>query len=188
MVIKAVIRGSDMFDGIFCKLKSIIGFKIMSTQNWYGDPRIYFCTTSAHDLYPYPPVEYSYVEYNLNGYYVNPNEYVIKGRSVNSDYLPVDWDFQGYDGIDWVTLNKSRGNALKRNEFRSFSIKTKKYFLSFRIQSQGRDSYGNWFLCFESIEVYGLLSDFPHGMIEKTLSPEIHFDILELILISLIWS
>ena len=131
------------------------------------DPKAYFCETSAHDLYPVQPYPYQYIEIQLYGYYVNPSEYVLKGRSYNSLNLPTNWDFLGFDGKKWVILNETRNDALYQNTLRSFNVYSKKYFSSFRLQMQGKTTSGDWHLAIESIEVYGKLTDNMLGMLKN---------------------
>ena len=150
-------KGNNQLNGIFCSLKNTITVNKASNQTWYGYPNDYFCATSAHNTYPIEPYPYQYIEIQLNGNYAKPTEYVLKGRSINNEILPVNWDFLGFDGTTWIVLKESRNDKLTQNTIRSYSLTTEIFFSAFRMKMQGKDSWQEWHLCIESIEIYGTL-------------------------------
>lgn len=164
MVTKLFTKGDDQLNGIFCSLKNTITVNKASNQRWNNNlnPNVYFCKTDPHDIYPIDPYQCQYIEFQLNGYYVKPNEYVLKGRSVHGYNLPKDWNFLGFNGDKWVILNETRDDILYQNAFRSYNLYSKQFFSAFRLQTQGITTSGDWHLCIESIEVYGVLSTNPH--------------------------
>ena len=71
MTTKTFAKGNDQFNGIFCSFKDKISVSKASSQTWDAnrDPKLYFCSRSAHDIYPIQPYPYQYIEIQLNGFF-----------------------------------------------------------------------------------------------------------------------
>ena len=156
------IKGTNQLNGILCYIKDKITFDKFDNQTWYqnSNPENYICQTSAHDIYPVPSNANNYVGFIINGFYIKPNHFVIKGRSVNSIHLLQNWDLIGLNQYkQWIKLLSKTNYPLYQNQFFPFDLKTNNWFTEFRIVSTGFDSSQSFYFCtFENIEFYGYLA------------------------------
>ena len=147
------VKGSNLFDGILCYIKDEIEFDKFENQTWYGagNPKNYICSTEAHNNYLYPSFINNYVGFIFSGYYIKPDNFVIKGRSINDLDLLQDWDLIDLNQYNnWITLESKNNYPINQLQNYTFDIETKFWFTQFRIVSTGLDSSGNsYYITFE---------------------------------------
>ena len=154
-------REEEDLNGIFCSIKDNLRFSILPTQIFNGlqDPLLYVCERDPHNIFPDPSNSKSFIAINTNGYYVKPELYALKGRTVNSEYLLRNWEFKGLNqNNEWITLHSEPNKLIDRSKYYDFPIETNEWFHEFRIELKGTDNSGNYFICLDSIEVFGFLT------------------------------